>query len=66
MNSKKSLRKTEGVQPGLPSATLLGDGETCLQCQNEGQRRYYPNEYDTLTQLYCPKCKRGFGALEIA
>jgi hypothetical protein len=24
MNDQESLRKTEGVQPGLPSATLLG------------------------------------------
>jgi hypothetical protein len=25
MNDQKSLRQTEGVQPGLPSATLLAD-----------------------------------------
>ena len=52
--------------PASDLSDLLCDSEQCPTCGGEGERRYYPNEYDTLTQLYCSKCCRGFGAMEIA
>ena len=40
--------------------------EKCPKCAEDLERKYYPQEIDTFTQLWCKKCNRGYGAVELA
>ena len=58
---------TNEVSSGLNDwLGVFEDCEKCPKCKEDLNRKYFPQEYDTLTQLWCYKCNRGYGAVEIA